>query len=122
MLAEILNVKQIAGEPKHRWFSSPSLDLFLWYDEDESVIQFQICYDKGPNEHALTWHHQRGLAHHAVDDGENRSFRMKSSPIMLSNGEFNAGKIAARFEELAGNIDHKTVQFVLSHLNTQAGA
>ncbi len=116
MLREVLKVKQIAGEPRRRWFSSPSLDLFLWYDEDDRLIQFQICYDKGPNEHALTWHFQRGLAHHSVDDGENRPFHMKSTPVMTSDGEFDADKISALFEELAGDVEHKTVQFVLSHI------
>lgn len=117
MLTEVLNVKQIDGEPVRRWFASPQLDLFIWYDEDEQIIQFQICYDKGPDERALTWHHQDGLAHHAVDDGENRPFRMKSTPIMTHNSDFDAEKIASLFEELAGNIDHKTVLFVLSNIN-----
>ncbi len=116
MLTEVANVKQIDGEPERRWFSSPTLDLFLWYDEKRNLVQFQICYDKGPNEQALTWHHQHGLAHHSVDDGENRTFRMKSTPIMLSDSDFDAKKIATLFEELAGNIDHKTVKFILSHI------
>ncbi len=116
MLREVLNVKQNPDEPVRRWFSSDSLDLFIWSDEDKSIIQFQICYDKGPNEQALTWHHQHGISHHSVDDGENRTFRMKSTPIMLSNSEYDSEKIAIHFEELAGDIDHKTVLFVLSHL------
>ncbi len=116
MLTEIPNVKQLSGEPKRRWFSSLSLDLFLWYDEDENLIQFQICYDKGPDEQALTWHHQRGLLHHTVDDGENRSFRMKSTPIMVSDSDFDAEKIITKFEQLAGNIEYKTVQFILSNI------
>ena len=118
MLAEVPKVKQIADEPRRRWFSSPSLDLFLWYDEDENIIQFQICYDKGPDEHALTWNNKNRLTHHSVDDGENRTFRMKSTAIMVSDSEFDADKIARLFEELAGNIEHKTVQFVLTHIKS----
>ena len=116
MLTEVLKVKQNPGEPVRRWFTSPSLDLFLWYDEDKNIIQFQICYDKGPNEQALTWHHQHGVSHHAVDDGENRSFRMKSTPIMTKSSDFDVVKIVADFEALAGDIEHKTVQFILSHI------
>ncbi len=116
MLTEILNVRQLPGEPERRWFSSPSLDLFLWYDDEKEIIQFQICYDKGPDEHALTWHHQQGLGHHSVDDGENRSFRMKGTPIMVSGSDFDAEKITADFEQLAGEIEYKTVQFILSHI------
>ena len=119
MLAEIPNVKQLEGEPRRRWFSSTSLDLFLWHNEDGEIIQFQICYDKGPDERALTWHHERGLVHHTVDDGENRSFRMKSTPIMVSNSDFDAEKIIAEFEQLAGNMEYKTVQFVLTRIVPQ---
>lgn len=116
MLSEILKVKQHPGEPRRRWFASESLDLFLWYDDDENIVQFQICYDKGPQEKALTWNNNNGISHHSVDDGENRTFRMKSTPIMLNSSDFDAEKIASRFEELAGNVEHKTVQFVLSHI------
>ena len=49
MLTEIPNVKQLADEPIRRWFSSPTLDLFIWYDDNDKTIQFQICYDKGPD-------------------------------------------------------------------------
>ena len=117
MLRKVLKVKQIAGEPRRRWFASPTLDLFLWYDENDNLIQFQICYDKGPNEHALTWHYQRGLVHYAVDDGENRVFHMISTPIMTNEEEFDAEKISASFEKLAGDVEHKIVQFVLSRIN-----
>ena len=116
MLSEVINVKQIADEPRRRWFASATLDLFLWYDDDENIIQFQICYDKGPEEKALTWHHQKGTSHHSVDDGENQTFRMKGTPIMINDGEFNVEEIALRFEELADNLEYKTVQFVLSYI------
>jgi hypothetical protein len=119
MLTEVKKVKQIADEPRRRWFTSTSLDLFLWYDKDDNIIQFQICYDKGPNEQALTWHYKHGFSHHAVDDGENRSFSMKSTPILVGNSDYDAKLIAARFAELAGDIEYKTVQFVLSHIQAK---
>jgi len=59
----------------------------------------------------------KGLMHHSVDDGENRSFRMKSTPIMVSDSEFDTEIIATLFEKMAGNIDYKTVQFILSKIS-----
>lgn len=116
MLAEIPKVKQISGEPRRRWFASAELDLYLWYDDNDQLIQFQICYDKGPGEQALTWNRQRGLMHHSVDDGENRSFRMKSTPVMKDSSEFDPARIGGEFERLAGNMDYATVQFILSRI------
>ena len=116
MLKEIEKVEQLKGEPRRRWFASPSLDLFLWYDDDDNIIQFQICYDKGPDEQALTWHHEKGLMHHKVDDGENRSFRMKGTPIMISNSNFNTNEIIPKFEQLAGDLEYSIVNFILTQL------
>ena len=117
MLVEIPKVKQLQGEPRRRWFSDASLDLFLWYDEEDTIIQFQICYDKGPEEQALTWHHEKGLMHHQVDDGENRSFRMKSTPIMVTSSEFDTSKISSKFQALAAELEYGIVSFVLSRLD-----
>ena len=116
MLREIVNVKQLKNEPRRRWFSSSSLDLFIWYDDDDSIIQFQLCYDKGPAEKALTWHHERGIMHHAVDDGENRTFRMKGSPIMINDDEFDTEDILSKFRELAGDIEYATVNFIIDNI------
>ena len=88
------------------------MDLFLWYDDDKNLIQFQICYDKGLDEHVLTWHQELGLAHHSVDDDKNRSFRVKGTPIMVSGTDFDANIIALQFEKLADNVDDKTVKFI----------
>ncbi len=116
MLKEIKKVEQLKGEPRRRWFASTALDLFLWYDDDNNIVQFQICYDKGPDEQALTWHHEKGLMHHKVDDGENRSFRMKGTPIMVSNSNFNTNEILTKFEQLAGDLEYSIVNFILSQL------
>ena len=117
MLREIVNVKQLKDEPRRRWFSSASLDLFIWYDDDDSIIQFQVCYDKGPKERALTWHHERGLMHHTVDDGENRTFRMKGSPIMINDSDFDVESIVTKFRELAGDIEFSTVNFIINTIH-----
>jgi len=117
MLTEVTNVRQPEGEPRRRWFSSSTLDLFLWYDEKDNVIQFQICYDRGRDERALTWHHERGLTHHDVDDGENRTFRMKGTPILVRGSDFDTGRIIREFEQQADNVEYRTVQFILSRIN-----
>jgi hypothetical protein len=37
---------------------------------------------------------------------------MKGTPIMVSGTDFDANIIALQFEELADNVDHKTVKFI----------
>ena len=54
MLAEVEHVRQRAGEPRRRWFASDDLDLIVWLDEADRFVGFQLCYDKGRSERALT--------------------------------------------------------------------
>ena len=118
MLKEIPTVNQIEGEPKHRWFSNESIDLYVWYDTNDKIIQFQICYDKGPYEKALTWNENMKLSHHCVDDGESGVFRMKRTPILVAGGVFDKEKILKLFTELGARLEHGLFEFVRDHIIT----
>ena len=116
MLKEITNVKQIKDEHCRRWFNDPVLDLFVWYDDDENIIKFQLCYDKGANEHALTWSQASGYSHHGVDDGESGIYEMKSSPILVPDGIVDTGKLSELFTGLGQKIDHDIFEFVIARI------
>lgn len=116
MLKEVQAAKQPAGEPRRRWFESPKLDLYVWYDEGDDIIQFQICYNKGPDERALTWNRDAGLSHHAVDDGEGRVFHMKSTPVLAASADFDAGALRGLFEEVARKLEHDLYEFIIDQL------
>jgi len=74
------------NEPAKRWFTDNETDLFIWLDNGDDIIKFQVCYNKGKNEHALTWEKEAGFSHHAVDDGEEKVMKMKKSPILVQDG------------------------------------
>lgn len=116
MLKEVHSTKQIAGEPRRRWFVSAALDLYVWYDEEDAVIQFQICYDKGPGERALTWRREEGFSHHTVDDGESGIFQMKSSPILTARAGFDPANLRSLFAEAARKLEHDLYEFVINQL------
>jgi len=54
MLREIQEVSQNSGEPDRRWFSSTSMDLLVWVNQDEEIVSYQPTYDKPHTEKALT--------------------------------------------------------------------
>ena len=116
MLQEVQKVRQIENEPARRWFSDENMDVFVWNDDVGHIIQFQICSRKGAEENALTWNFEQGFSMHHVDDGENRSFRMKGTPILTERSHMDLQGLATEFEALADNMDHKTVQFILQQL------
>jgi len=117
LLQEITKIRQIEGEPRRCWFSDTVLDLYLWYDADGQLIQFQLCYDKGPGEQALTWKKDAGILHHSVDDGEGGIYRMKSTPVIVEESHYDAGRIADLVRQRGGKLEHDLYEFILSHLD-----
>lgn len=112
MLKEYTQVRQIQGEDKRRWFADHYFDLILWYDAEEQIAGFQLCYDITRHHRALTWHRERGYSHNQVDDGENRPGKMKASPILVPDGIFDYSIIAEQFQHASRNIDPEIAAFV----------
>lgn len=75
MLTEYNSPGEMEGDLKKRWFGDSYFDLFVWLDESDSIVSFQLCYDKPRDEHALTWKKPSNYYHQRVDDGENRPDR-----------------------------------------------
>lgn len=116
MLKEITTSSE-QDEPDKRWFTDHDTDLFVWLDKDEQIIKFQICYNKGKNEHALTWQIDQGFAHHAVDDGEEKVMKMKKSPILVQDGNVDVETIQTIFTEQGRELPAFIYNFVLDSLN-----
>ena len=116
-LYEISFVRQTDDEPHLRWFQSDYFDLFLWDDEFGALCGFQLCYDRGYDEHALTWMRESTtLTHHAVDDGE-RSFRHGASPMLHKAQQAPPRHVAERFcaaSDSIPNIARDLIQRVLA--------
>jgi hypothetical protein len=106
MLREIRDVKQISGEPRRRWFSDENFDLIVWFEPEDRIIGFQLCYDKGIGQKALTWLKDDGYQHSRIDDGDNPG-KMKASPVLEADGCYDRERIGRRFLENKGDIPEK---------------
>jgi hypothetical protein len=115
MLYEIKDVKQQPGEPKKRWFTDEYYDLFVWYDDQDQISSFQLTYDKGHEERALTWSRRGGFRHTGVDTGEDSPIESRS-PVLVTDGIFDAAVEAERFKEESEEIDPHVARFVYSRL------
>jgi hypothetical protein len=122
MLREIAATRQVPGEPPRRWFTSRSIDLFVWLDSEQSPIGFQICYDKQWREHALTWTKATGFAHMAVDSGETRPTRHKGAPILVANGAFDATRILEDFRRESDAVPAEFAAMIEDKLQQLSGA
>jgi len=112
MLREMTSVRQIPDEPRRRWFSDEHFDLVIWIGENGNILGFQLCYDRTHAERALTWRMESGFSHNAVDTGENRPGRYKSTPILVADGSFDAETVAAKFQGHSGVLDSKIADFI----------
>ena len=117
MLTEIRNVRQVQGEGARRWFTDEYFDLIVWYGDNESMVGFQLCYDKGRAERALTWEPATGLIHSAVDDGEfGIGLRHKATPVLAPDGALDLPRLAGRFRAASPDVPARIVEFVAARL------
>lgn len=116
MLKEFTNVRQIPGEATRRWFSNDYFDLIVWVDDREAIVGFQLCYDVSKTHRALTWHNHLGFSHHRIDDGENRPGKVKASPILVPDGQFDYKTIAQKFHQTSQEIEERIATFVYNKL------
>ena len=113
MLREIKNVSKKRDEPKKRWFSSPDMDLFIWFDSDDSIVSYQFTYDKPNNEKALIWSAEEGLSHMEVDDGS-RPGKHPGSPLLVADGVVKPYKIISMIQNNAGELDASIKNFIVA--------
>lgn len=65
---------------------------------------FQICYNNGKAERALTWRDGAGFAHNAIDSGS-QSPMSNQTPILLPGGKAPWAQLRRLFEEVSDNLE-----------------
>ena len=116
VLVEIGNVRQIPGEARRRWFSSAEFDLFVQCADGAGYVGFQLYYDKPHREHALLYSSAAGFRHVAVDDGEQRPGKYKASPVLVSDGVCDIGRLTARFAAACSSLPPDVADYVRTAL------
>lgn len=112
MFTEVPDTRQIAGESRRRWWIDSDLELIAWFDKDNRIIAFQLCYEINGVEKALTWREKHGFFHSGIDDGEGRPGRHKSTPILILNGIFDKETVGKRLARSAQGLPGDIASFV----------
>ena len=112
MLREIKPVRQIPGEPRRRIFVDDFFILTVWHLPQGSLIGFQLCHERGPNEKALSWSIFDEFSHDRAEDGEGIPGHYKMTPILVGDGLFDKDNILALFKKESTEIDPTIVSFV----------
>lgn len=111
MLKKIRGVRQDDPHRTRDWFQDEFFDLFVWTDLSAAIVAFQLCYDRLNNERVLAWNRDGGFLHRRIDDGEQTPIK-NMSPILVTDGRFDAGDITGEFRERAAGLDPATRDFI----------
>jgi hypothetical protein len=102
-------------EPRRRWFSDEYFDLVVWQSSRDGLTSFQLCYDKGGTERAVTWTKSRGYGHFRVDTGEDTPIK-NMTPLLVTVGTLAKEPVLARFAKASIPLDPVIREFVLQRL------
>jgi hypothetical protein len=115
MLQKIRRVRQDDASRERQWFQDDLFDLFVWTDESGTIVAFQLCYDRPNRERILAWNKTSGFSHRGVDDGEATPLK-NMSPIMVTDGNFAAERIAAEFGRRGKELDPRLHDFIYAKI------
>lgn len=121
MLHEIKDVRQERGAGRRRWFESEGLDLVVWLDAGNGISGFQLCYDLGRGEHALTWRPGVGFAHHEVDQGDATPLK-NEAPLLVPDGGVPWADLTRLFEARSGGLEPRLRELVRGKLMARESA
>jgi hypothetical protein len=121
MLREAPATRQVEGEPPRRWFSSADMDLIVWEQPPGRLLGFELCYDKGRDEHAVMWWCDRGFTHWQVAEGDRaEGLGHKSTPILLETTRVPWAGLARRLHAAAAALPQPLRDAIVERLRCGA--
>jgi hypothetical protein len=102
-----------------RQFVNRYFDIYLWFESDRrSLFGFQLCYNKGVDEHSFTWTRAKGYQHNRIDDGDRPSSILgyKMAAVLEPNGIFDVKAVVQRFLQDLGVVDRKIAYIIYKRL------
>jgi hypothetical protein len=115
MLAEFKKVRQDINSFR-RLFTDRNFDLYIWYRcvDSTEIIGFQLVYNSGMEQKALTWQKDSGFCHLRIDEGD-RGFN--KTPILVKDGAFEYPDVRDRLLASIRNVDTEIRDFVVSKID-----
>lgn len=92
------------------------MDLIIWFDSDNTLVSFELCYDKQTHEKALRWS-SSGIEHSSVDSGENSPGKYKSTPVLRESRHFDVLRVQDLFAKESTGLPHEITEFVTTELS-----
>jgi hypothetical protein len=108
-------IKPREGDFARRWISDDYFDLIVWYEPDERLHGFQLCYDKEGDERAVTWIRGRPIQHNRIDTGDDLPTENRA-PVLVAGGTFPADLVRTEFAQRSACLSPFLRRLVLTKL------
>jgi len=117
VLVEFRKVRQEPVAGRRRWFDDDvlPLELVVWHDGGGAVEGFQLCYNLGGGEHALTWRPRGGFAHSRIDTGSAGPYA-NLTPILMPDGAVPWEELTRLFAGSSGKLEPALRELVSTRL------
>lgn len=89
------------------------MDLFIWMDDEDEIVGYQLSYNKPHDEKALVWDREKGFTHLGVDDGA-RPGKHPGSPLLIKDGVFIPANVVAMIRNDKGDLASWIKNFIIS--------
>jgi hypothetical protein len=109
----LVEFKALRQEPNsyRRLFTDEQFDLYIWYEtvHAQSITGFQLVYDSGKVQKALTWRKGIGFDHMEIDEGDRG---INKSPILVVDGSFEYDRIWGALKDRMVHVDNEIQNIV----------
>jgi len=110
-------IRHLENDLPRQWMSDDYFDLIIWYQQDNSIYGFQLCYDKDGSPGALTWTIDRQFTHSGIDGGDTGASNIFTPILTVSHGPFPAEKVTDEFTKRSTRLSAEIRDFVLRKLS-----
>lgn len=115
-LVELDPAAPLVAGLQRRWFTSATMDLIVWLDEEATLRAFQLCYGKPLDEYALQWRQDTGFSHVRVDDGGVAGIGHKRTPVMGMTAAAPTGTLRQQLEDAGARLPVTLLAALRAHL------
>lgn len=117
------DLRQVGGDLSEnglirRSYASDYFDLFIWLDDQDQVIEFQLCYDKMGKERVLTWNQHGTITHRKVDAGKQQR---QMTSIYTPDGALPKSEVRSRFQQNSRALDQRLAEFIIDKIESYSG-
>ncbi len=114
MLAEIATTRTHSQGYRRRWYQSDTMDLYTWQTDLGRFVGFQLAYDRGAEQRAITWLRGRGYFHARIDE-DSRGL-VATTPFLVPIDGFDVSRVHSEFRQSASELDRDVVLLVSRRL------